>query len=87
MSSRSNGDKIVWDDMLKEGMTKNPEKMDQILKWKPLEDKNGVKSFLQTLQLGRSFLKRKNRKTYVDVTLLLRRLTNKSVRFDWTEEL
>ena len=47
---------------LKEAMSKDPEKMDQILKFKPPENKNGVQSFLLTIQFC-SFLKLKNGKT------------------------
>ena len=45
-----------------------------------------MKSFLQTIQFCRSFLKPKGGKTYADITCPLRRLTSKSVRFEWTKE-
>ena len=79
---------MKWFGMIysKQGMSKDPEKMEQISKWKPLKDKAGVKSFLQTIQFCKSFLKPKGGQTYVDVTRPLRRLTSKSVRFEWTKD-
>ena len=77
---------MKWFGMIysKQGMSKDPEKMEQISKWKPPKDKAGVKSFLQTIQFCKSFLKPKGGKTYADVTRPLRHLTSKSVRFEWT---
>ena len=79
---------VKWFGMIysKQGMSKDPEKMEQVSKWKPPTDKNGVKSFLQTIQFCRPFLKPKGGKNYADVTHPLRRLTSKSVRFEWTED-
>ena len=79
---------VKWFGMIysKQGMSKDPEKMEQVLKWKPPTDNNGVKSFLQTIQFCKSFLKPKVGKTYADITRPLRHLTSKSVRFEWTKD-
>ena len=49
---------VKWFGMIcsKDGMSKDLEKMDQVAKWGPPKDKNGVKSFLQTIQFCISFL-------------------------------
>ena len=66
---------------MKQGMSKDPKKMEQVRQWICPKDNNVVKSFLQTIQFGRAFLKSNNRKTCADLTQPLRRLTSKSVRF------
>ena len=70
---------VKWFGMIysKQGMSKDPEKMEQVSRWKAPTDKSGVKSFLQTIQFCKSFLKPKDGRTYADVTWPLRRLTNK----------
>ena len=42
---------VKWFGMIysKQGMSKDPEKIEQVSKWKPPTDKNGVKSFLRTI--------------------------------------
>ena len=70
----------------RQGMLKDPEKMKQVVEWKPPTDKNGFKSFIQTIQFCRPLLKTKDRKTYADVTHSLRHLTSKSVRFKLDED-
>ena len=77
---------MVWYDILKARDFKDPEKMEQVSKWKPPTDKNGVKSFLQTIQFCKYFLKPKGGKTHADVTRPLRCLTSKSVRFECSKE-
>ena len=74
---------VKWFGMIysKQGMSKDPEKMEQVSKWKAPTDKSGVKSFLQTIQFCKSFLKPKDERTRP-----LRRLTNMSVRFKWDED-
>ena len=67
-------------------MSKDPEKMEQVSRWRAPTDKSGVKSFLQTIQFCKSFLKPKDGRTYADVTRPLRQLTNKSVRFKWDKD-
>ena len=70
---------VKWFGMIysKQGMSKDPEKTEQVSRWKAPTDKSGVKSFLQTIQFCKSFLKPKDGRTYADVTWPLRRLTNK----------
>ena len=79
---------VKWFGMIysKQGISKDPEKMEQVSKWKAPTDKSGVKSFLQMIQFYKSFLKPKDGRTYADVMRPLRRLTNKSVRFKWDED-
>ena len=42
---------VKWFYMIysKQGMSKKPEKMEQVVKWNPPKDKNGVKIFLLTI--------------------------------------
>ena len=45
-----------------------------------------MKSFLQTVQFCQVFMRPGHNRTYSDITLLLRKLTSKSLRFEWTEQ-
>ena len=71
----------------KEGMRVDPEKVKTIRDWLRPKDKAGVKSFLQTVQFCKVFMRPRGDQTYADVTLPLRRLTAKSVQYQWTEVL
>ena len=70
----------------KQGMSADPEKVQMIKNWNRPQDKAGVKSFLQTVQFCQVFMRPGEGRTYSDVTLPLRRLTAKSVRFDWSKD-
>ena len=70
----------------KEGMSPDPEKVADIKAWQAPKDKSEVKSFLQTVQFCSTYMRVGEGETYADVTLPLRRLTGKGVRFIWTEE-
>ena len=67
-------------------MSADSAKVRLIKHWKRPEDKAGVKSFLQTAAFGQVFMRPGAGRTYADVTLLLCRLTAKSVRFEWTAD-
>ena len=66
----------------KEGMRVDPEKVKTIKDWPRPKDK----SFLQTVQFCKVFMRPRGDRRYADITLPLRRLTVKSVQFHWTEE-
>ena len=67
-------------------MSADPARVQLIKDWKRPEDKAGVYSFLQTAAFCQVFMRQGAGRTYADVTLPLRRLTAKSVRFKWTVE-
>ena len=69
----------------KQGMSKDPEKVESIMAWKSPTSKSEVKSFLQTVAFCAPFMKHDNGETYADVTAPLRKLTNHAVNFKWTE--
>ena len=69
-----------------QGMSADPAKVRLIKDWKRPEDKAGVKSFLQTAAFCQVFMRPGAGRTYADVTLPLRRLTAKSVKFEWTAD-
>ena len=79
---------VMWFGMIysKQGMRPDPAKVQLIKEWPRPQDKSGVKSFLQTVQFCQVFMRPGQGRTYADVTLPLRRLTAKSVRFAWTKE-
>ena len=70
----------------KHGMSVDPAKVQIIKDWPRPKDKAAVKSFLQTVQFCQVFMRPAHNRTYSDVTLPLRKLTSKSVRFQWTEQ-
>ena len=70
----------------KHGMSVDPAKTQIIKDWPRPKDKAGVKSFLQTVQFCQVFMRPGENRTYSDVTLPLRRLTAKSVRYVWNKE-
>ena len=70
----------------KDGMSVDPAKVQIIKDWSRPKDKAGVKSFLQTVQFCQVFMRPGQGRTYSDVTLPLRKLTAKSVRFEWTKQ-
>ena len=70
----------------KDGMSVDPAKVQIIKDWTRPKDKAGVKSFLQTVQFCQVFMRPGQGRTYSDVTLALRKLTAKSVRFEWTKQ-
>ena len=70
----------------KNGMRGDPAKVQLIMDWPKPKDKAAVKSLLQTVQLCQVFMRPGAGRTYSDVTVLLRKLTSKSVRFAWTPE-
>ena len=69
----------------KDGMSADPEKVKVVKEWVRPKDKAEVKSFLQTVQFSRAFM-RPETGTYADVTAPLRALTRSDVRFKWNEE-
>ena len=54
--------------------------------WPILQDKTGVKSFLQIVQFCQVFMRPGAERTYADVSLPLKRLRVQSVPFKWTRE-
>ena len=58
-------------------MSLDPEKVRMIKDWPDPEDKSAVKSFLQSVQFGSTFMSSKGTKTYIDITRPLRNLTKK----------
>ena len=78
---------IKWFGMTfdKNGMSPDPEKVKVIKDWPTPKDKAAVKSFLQTVQFSRVFL-RPDTGTYADLTAPLRALTRSDVKFKWTEK-
>ena len=79
---------ILWFRHLygRDRMRVDSEKTQIIGEWTRPKDKAGVKSFPQTVQVCKVFMRPGGNKTYADVKLPLRRLTSKSVWFTWTEE-
>ena len=70
-----------------QGMSPDPQKVETIKHWPAPGDKSQVKSFLQTIQFCSTYMKVEEAgKTYSDLTMPLRKLTNKSVRFKWDAE-
>ena len=70
----------------KQGMSPDPEKVEDIKAWTAPKDKSEVKSFLQTIQFVSTYMRVGAEETYADITLPLRKLTGKGVRFKWTED-
>ena len=70
----------------KYGMSADPDKVSMIKAWQRPVDKPGVKSFLQTVQFCQVFMRPGGGKTYSDITLPLRKMTAKNVRFKWMTE-
>ena len=68
------------------GMSPDPDKVRIIKEWPSPADKTEVKSFLQTTQFCSVFMRPGKGRTYSDVTLPLRKLTNKNIKFVWTKE-
>ena len=69
-----------------QGMSPDPDKVKAIKDWPAPTDKSEVKSFLQTVAFSQEFMRPSNDRTYSDVTAPLRRLTAKSVRFNWDKK-
>ena len=73
----------------KQGMSADPAKVEMIRGWSRPADKSEVKSFLQTVQFCQVFMRPDQTagpRTYSDITLPLRRLTVKNMKFKWTQE-
>ena len=70
----------------KEGMSPDPEKVENIKKWPEPKDKSEVKSFLQTVQFVAPYMRVGAGETYSDVTKPLRQLTRFGKHFSWNEE-
>ena len=70
----------------KEGMSLDPQKVENIKSWPRPIDKSEVKSFLQTVQFCSTYMRPGNGRTYADVTEPLRKLTNKNLKFIWSNE-
>ena len=64
----------------------DPAKVEIIKDWARPKNKAAVKSFLQIVQFCQVFMRPGQGRTYSDVTLPLRKLTSKSVRFEWTKQ-
>ena len=70
----------------KQGESVDPAKVEIIKDWARPKNKAAVKSFLQIVQFCQVFMRPGQGRTYSDVTLPLRKLTSKSVRFEWTKQ-
>ena len=69
-----------------QGMSPDPEKVENIRAWPEPKDKAEVKSFLQTVQFCAPYMRMGEGETYSDVTGPLRKLTRHGTHFKWTEE-
>ena len=68
------------------GNESRPKKVQLIKDWPVPEDKAAVISFLQTCQFSQECMRPGQHRTFLYVTLPLRRLTAKAVRLRWTKE-
>ena len=69
-----------------QGMSPDPEKVENIRAWPEPKDKSEVKSFLQTVQFCAPYMRMGQGETYSDITGPLRKLTRHGTHFKWTEE-
>ena len=69
-----------------QGMSPDPDKVDNIKMWPEPKDKSEVKSFLQTVQFCAPYMRMQGTETYSDVTSPLRKLTRHGTHFRWTDE-
>ena len=67
-------------------MAPDPNKVKVIQDWPEPMDKAKVKSFLQTSQFCSTYKIPVGNRSYSDVTLPLRRLTNKQCKFYWSKD-
>ena len=70
----------------KQGMSPDPEKVQTIKDWPEPENKEAVKSFLQTVQFVSTYMRVGPGETYADVTKPLRLLTSKQNKYEWTTD-
>ena len=70
----------------KQGMSPDPEKVRHIKAWPAPQNKDEVKSFLQTVQFVSPYMRKEDGTPYSDATAPLRHLTRQNVKFDWTKE-
>ena len=69
-----------------QGMFPDPDKVEHIKAWPRPEDKDAVKSFLQTVQFCARYMREEDGETYANITAPLRELTKTNVRFVWSKE-
>ena len=69
-----------------QGMSPDPEKIKTITNWPEPENKEAVKSFLQTIQFVSTYMRGYAGETLADITKPLRELTAIKAKFEWSEE-
>ena len=69
-----------------QGMSPDPEKIKTITNWPEPENKEAVKSFLQTIQFVATYMRGYAGETLADITKPLRELTAIKAKFQWSED-
>ena len=70
----------------KQVMSADPAKVEHIKAWPATQNKEEVKSFLQTVQFVAAYMRKEGGTPHADVTAPLRKLTRLHERFVWTKE-
>ena len=70
----------------KQGMSPDPAKVAHIKAWPAPQNKDKVKSFLQTVQFVAAYMRSDHGTPHASVTAPLRKLSHNHVRFEWTKE-
>ena len=80
--------RVIWFGHIfsKQGMSPDPAKVEHIKGWAAPQDKQGVKSFLQTCQFVSQYMRDSEGPPYADVTAPRRNLTRKNTHFVWSPE-